>query len=121
MSGYEPISEHARAKEDGDKPAAVSRAAAGRIELTAVSGLRFFATLCLVCGRAIEALWIDEGSEGRFFNTTLCSGFHTMAKDVVSFYYMLSGFTMCWGYLSRDFESADTRWRCFCVMLLCRM
>ena len=121
MSGYEPISEHARAKEDGDKPAAVSRAAAGRIELTAVSGLRFFATLCLVCGRAIEALWIDEGSEGRFFNTTLCSGFHTMAKDVVSFYYMLSGFTMCWGYLSRDFESADTRWRCACVMLLCRM
>jgi hypothetical protein len=40
----------------------VSKPAAGRIELTAVSGLRFFATFLLVCGRAIENLWIDEVS-----------------------------------------------------------
>jgi hypothetical protein len=61
---------------------AVSRRDAGRIELTAVSGMRFFATGCLVCGRAIENLWIDEGTEGKLFSQTICSGLHTLANGV---------------------------------------
>jgi len=105
MSGYIPIAE------EGAQPKAVSRRDAGRIELTAVTGMRFFATACLVMGRAIETLWIDEGKEGRLFSHTICSGLHTLAKDVVSFYYILSGFTMCWGYLSRDMDTSDVRWR----------
>jgi peptidoglycan/LPS O-acetylase OafA/YrhL len=90
-----------------------ARATAGaeRIELTAVSGLRFFATAFMVMGRAIENLWIDEGTDAAFLSTTVCSGLHTGAKDMVSFYFMLSGFTMCWGYLNRDFESDEVRWR----------
>jgi peptidoglycan/LPS O-acetylase OafA/YrhL len=108
MSGYQPIAGGAGV---GAATKAVSRRDAGRIELTAVSGMRFFATGCLVCGRAIENLWIDEGTEGKLFSQTICSGLHTLAKDVVSFYYILSGFTMCWGYLSRDFDTDEVRWR----------
>lgn len=51
MSGYAPIEGNG-----GTAPKAVSRRDAGRIELTAVSGMRFFATFSLVCGRAIEVL-----------------------------------------------------------------
>ena len=106
MSSYEAVP-----GEQGGAPKAVSRQSAGRIELTAVSGMRFFATFLLVNGRAIENLWIDEGTDGKLFNQTICSGLHTLAKDVVSFYYILSGFTMCWGYLNRDFDTSDVRWR----------
>jgi len=109
MSGYVPITGAGAGA--GAVPKAVSRRDAGRIELTAVSGMRFFATFSLVCGRAIENLWIDEGTDGKLFNQTICSGLHTLAKDVVSFYYILSGFTMCWGYLSRDFNTDEVRWR----------
>lgn len=98
-NGYEPIGN------------GKSKKAAERIELDAVSGLRFFATLCLVSGRAIENLWMDSGTDGQFFNLTLCTGLHLLAKDVVSFYYILSGFTMTWGYISRDFDSHEVRWR----------
>mmetsp|Transcript_27345 Transcript_27345/g.55910 ORF Transcript_27345/g.55910 Transcript_27345/m.55910 type:complete len:463 (+) Transcript_27345:134-1522(+) len=97
-------SEYSAIKDDKEKPAE-------RIELDAVSGLRFFATLCLVCGRAIENLWMDSGSEAEFLNLKLCTGLHIGAKDVVSFYYILSGFTMTWGYISRDFDTHDVRWR----------
>mmetsp|Transcript_17735 Transcript_17735/g.36352 ORF Transcript_17735/g.36352 Transcript_17735/m.36352 type:complete len:461 (+) Transcript_17735:108-1490(+) len=97
-SGYEPIGNGKEKK-------------AERIELDAVSGLRFFATLCLVSGRAIENLWMDSGTEAEFLNLRLCTGLHLGAKDVVSFYYILSGFTMTWGYISRDFDSHDVRWR----------
>ncbi len=89
MSGYEPIGNGKEKK------------AAERIELDAVSGLRFFATLCLVSGRAIENLWMDSGTEAEFLSLRLCTGLHLGAKDVVSFYYILSGFTMTWGYISR--------------------
>mmetsp|Transcript_39794 Transcript_39794/g.81474 ORF Transcript_39794/g.81474 Transcript_39794/m.81474 type:complete len:480 (+) Transcript_39794:192-1631(+) len=85
--------------------------AAERIELDAVSGLRFFATFFLVAGRAIETMWMDSGTEAEFLNLTLCTGLHIGAKDVVSFYYILSGFTMTWGYISRDFDSHEVRWR----------
>lgn len=44
---------------------------------------------------------MDSGTDGQFFNLTLCTGLHLLAKDVVSFYYILSGFTMTWGYISR--------------------
>ena len=82
-----------------------------RIELTAVSGIRFFATAFMVMGRAIENLWIDSGEDAKFVSTTICSGLHTGAKDMVSFYFMLSGFTMTWGYLNREFGNDEVRWR----------
>ena len=49
--------------------------------------------------RGQKHLWIDEGEEGMLFSNTFCSGLHTL--DLVLFYYILSGFTMYWGYLDR--------------------
>jgi hypothetical protein len=62
---------------------AVSRRDAGRIELTAVSGMRFFATGCLVCGRAIENLWIDEGTEGKLFRPMALTVLFALAGSLV--------------------------------------
>ncbi|EKX46690.1 hypothetical protein GUITHDRAFT_107472 [Guillardia theta CCMP2712] len=110
MSGYVSIKEKSP-QEEGRGHNEPRETSPGRIELTAVSGMRFFATLFLVCGRSIETLWIDSGSEAKFLSVTLCSGLHLGAKDVVSFYYVLSGFTLAWGYGNRDLDSSEVRWR----------
>eukprot|EP00285_Hemiselmis_virescens_P014038 CAMPEP_0173401164 /NCGR_PEP_ID=MMETSP1356-20130122/50070_1 /TAXON_ID=77927 ORGANISM="Hemiselmis virescens, Strain PCC157" /NCGR_SAMPLE_ID=MMETSP1356 /ASSEMBLY_ACC=CAM_ASM_000847 /LENGTH=283 /DNA_ID=CAMNT_0014361243 /DNA_START=67 /DNA_END=915 /DNA_ORIENTATION=- len=89
-------------------------AVGGRVELHGISGIRFFATLLLCAGHATESLWIASGDEAQWFRRDTCSWLKRASKDMVSFYFVLAGFTMTWGYMKRDFETWESRltyWR----------
>ena len=82
----------------------------GRIDLHALSGARFWVTGALVVHRAILTLWIvdlvsdshghgeDEvkGDKVLHFASKfhICAFLHFASKDLVSFYFILSGFSM---------------------------
>eukprot|EP00291_Cryptomonas_curvata_P000940 CAMPEP_0172189302 /NCGR_PEP_ID=MMETSP1050-20130122/22442_1 /TAXON_ID=233186 /ORGANISM="Cryptomonas curvata, Strain CCAP979/52" /LENGTH=259 /DNA_ID=CAMNT_0012863969 /DNA_START=67 /DNA_END=842 /DNA_ORIENTATION=- len=82
-----------------------------RIELNAMNGLRVWATFFMVLGRAVESLWIDSSGQSNWLDIYACSTLRRMADDLVCFYFVLSGFTIAWGYQSRDFESSSVKYR----------
>ena len=56
-----------------------------RVELTTVSGLKFWATLFIITGHAVESLWIAEESESMVWLTRYsCSVLRRAADDLVS-------------------------------------
>ncbi len=59
----------------------------GRLELLSLSGVRFFATLGIVLGHAIESAWIDDGtnSQAQWFSSYTCSAFRRSADDLVRY------------------------------------
>jgi peptidoglycan/LPS O-acetylase OafA/YrhL len=81
----------------------------GRVDLHAISGARFWATATLVVHRAILSLWVADGVGAAAISVHICAFLHFASKDIVSFYFILSGFTMTWGYVSRDLEDSAVR------------
>ncbi|KAJ1471480.1 hypothetical protein T484DRAFT_1916237 [Baffinella frigidus] len=64
----------------------------GRIELHALSGARFWVMGALVVHRAILSLWLADGAEA--LSVHICAVLHFASKDLVSLYFILSGFSM---------------------------
>lgn len=89
----------------------MSKTRRARAELHAINGLRFLATLGMVLGRAVETMWIDNSGESTWLSLRCCGYLRRMADDFVSFYFILSGFTISWGYMTRDFDSNAVRRR----------
>ena len=55
-----------------------------RTELPSMNGLRFFATLGIILGHAVESLWIDDGNEQiQWLSTYTCSALRRSADDLV--------------------------------------
>ena len=49
-----------------------------------MNGLRFFATLGIILGHAVESLWIDDGNEQiQWLSTYTCSALRRSADDLV--------------------------------------